>query len=188
MNDLTTNSSKVTTGTNVTRRHCLAAGAALLAGSVLPALAHDDHDRDRGRDHHDADVLYGHGMVWNRDLPGVAGDLKLSFDLRVNLETGMGFGTAADPVHPEWNLHFAINSTHRQRLPRGETRYAMEGIVTRANDPANVGLPVKILAETRGDTTAIAIAVGDLAFGGAGLVVIAIIAVLIGLLLPSVQK
>ena len=62
----------------------------------------------------------------------------------------------------------------------------MTGIVTRANNPANVGLPVKIIAETRGDTTAIAIRIGDLAFAGAGLVVIAIIAVLIGLLLPAV--
>ncbi len=25
--------------------------------------------------------MYGHGLVWNRDLPGVAGDLKLAFDL-----------------------------------------------------------------------------------------------------------
>jgi len=63
----------------------------------------------------------------------------------------------------------------------------MTGVVTRANNPAHVGLPVRILAETRGDTTAIAIALGDLAFGGAGLVVIAIIAILIGLLLPAVR-
>jgi hypothetical protein len=168
----------------VTRRKYLtAAGGALLAASGLPALAHDDHGEER-----DADVLYGHGMVWNRDLPGVAGDLKLSFDLRVNLETGAGFGTANDPIHPDWNIHFAINSIHRQEVNGGGTRYAMTGVVTRANNPVNVGLPVKILAETRGDTTAIAIALGDMAFGGAGLVVIAVIAVLISLLLPAVQR
>jgi len=167
----------------VTRRNYLAkTGGALLAASVLPALA--DHDHDDG----DADVLYGHGMVWNRDLPGVAGDLKLGFDLRVNLETGAGFGTANDPVHPDWNIHFAINSTEQTKVRKGETRYTMTGVVTNANNPNNVGLPVRILAETRGDTTAIAIALGDLAFGGAGLVVIAIIAVLIALLVPAVQK
>lgn len=170
---------------NVTRRKYLtAAGGALLAASALPTLADNDH----GHDADDADVLYGHGMVWNRDLPGVAGDLKLSFDLRVNLETGTGFGTADDPVHPDWNLHFAINSAERQRLRQGETRYTLTGVVTRANNPANVGLPVRILAETRGDTTAVAIALGEMAFAGAGLVVIAIIAILIGLLLPAVQK
>jgi hypothetical protein len=168
----------------ITRREYLtAAGGALLAASVLPSRADNTRNRDK-----DADVLYGHGMVWNRDLPGVAGDLKLSFDLRVNLATGTGFGTADDPIHPEWNLHFAINSIQRQKVADGETRYTMTGIVTRANNPANVGLPIKILAETRGDTTAVAIAIGDLAFAGAGLVVIAIIAVLIGLLLPAVQK
>ena len=172
---------------NVSRRKYLAAtGSALLAASGLPALADDDHGHDHDED--DADVLYGHGMVWNRDLPGVAGDLKLGFDLRVNLETGAGFGTAHDPVHPDWNIHFAINSTEQDKLHKGETRYTMRGVVTRANNPNNVGLPVRILAETRGDTTAIAIALGDLAFAGAGLVVIAIIAILIGLLLPAVQK
>jgi hypothetical protein len=167
---------------NMTRRKYLAAtGGALLAASGLPALAGKDHDGD-------ADVLYGHGMVWNRDLPGVAGDLKLSFDLRVNMETGAGFGTANDPIHPDWNIHFAINSVLRQKLHGGEDRYTMTGVVPRANNPANVGLPVRILAETRGDTTAIAIALGDLAFAGAGLVVIAIIAILIGLLVPAVQS
>jgi hypothetical protein len=156
----------------------------LLAASVLPNLTDDFgvHDKD------DAEVLYGHGMVWNRSLPGVAGDLNLSFELRVDLETGAGFGSANDPVHPNWNVHFEINSVTREKVANGEERYAMTGVVTRANDPAKVGLPVRILAQTRGESTAIAIALGELAWAGAGLVVIAIIAILIPLLLPAVQK
>jgi hypothetical protein len=169
----------------ITRRdHLAALGSALLAASSLPAAAEAQDERDAD----DAEVLYGHGLVWNRALPGLAGEVKLSFDLRVNLETGAGFGTAHDPVHPDWNVHFRIDSAERTRLRRGEEQYAMKGIVTDANGAFSVGLPVRILAETRGDTTAIAIAIGDLAFAGAGLVVIAIIAVLIALLVPAVQK
>jgi hypothetical protein len=153
-----------------------------MVASALSLPAEADEGQKQG------DVLYGHGLVWNRDLPGVAGDLKLGFDLRVNLETGIGFGTAEDPIHPDWNIHFAITEAEQEKLPRGETRYILRGRVTRANNPNNVGLSVRILAETVGDTTAVAIALGDLAFAGAGLVVIAIIAVLIGLLLPAVQK
>ena len=169
---------------DITRRECLATigGGALLAATGLPALANE------GRDKHQADTLYGHGTVWNRDLEGDAGELNLSFDLRVNLETGTGSGTATDPVFPDWGMHFAIDSTETEKLPGGESRYTMTGVVTRAVNPDNEGLPVRILAETRGDTTAIAIALGDMAFGGAGLVVIAIIAILIGLLLPAVQS
>jgi hypothetical protein len=170
---------------NITRRKYLTTtGGALLAAAGLPALADADHRHDAD----DAEVLYGHGMVWNRDLPGVAGDLKLSFDLRVNMETGAGFGAASDPIHPDWNLHFSINSVEQEKLPGGDSRFRLTGEVTRANNLDNVGLPIRILAETRGDTTAIAIAIGELAFAGAGLVVIAIIAILIGLLLPAVQK
>ena len=167
---------------DISRRNYLAAsgGALLAAGAgALPAIA------DEGKK--EGDVLYGHGMVWNRDLPGTAGELQLSFDLRVNLETGKGSGTASDPVHPDFNMHFDINSVHSEKQPKGETLYTLTGAVTRANHPATVGLPVRILAQTVGDTTAIAIRIGDLAFAGAGLVVIAIIAILISQLLPAVQ-
>jgi hypothetical protein len=169
---------------NVTRRDCLAAtGSALLAASALAAPAEASNPNSKL-----GDTLYGHGLVWNRDLPGVAGDLKLSFDLRVNLETGVGFGTAHDPLHPDWGLHYDIHTIESQRRPRGETRYTMTGVVTEAVDQSKVGLPVVIMAETSGDTTAVAIKLGDLAFGGAGLVVIAVIAILIGLLLPAINR
>jgi hypothetical protein len=169
---------------NVTRRKQLAAmgGALLAAANPLAAVkANDRHDDD------DAEVLYAHGQVWNRDLPGVAGELRLAFDFRVNLETGAGFGAAGDPVFPDWNVHFSINSTERKRVRSGETRFTMTGVVTHAVNPATVGQPVKILAQTRGDATVVAIAVGDLAFAGAGLVVIEIIGVLLRLILPAVQ-
>ena len=172
------------------RDYLAAAGSALLASGALPVLAGSQSilaGNDHYREKDDSEILYGHGMVWNRELPGVAGEVKLSFDLRVNLETGKGFGTANDPVHPDWSLHFAINSIEQEKIRKGESRFTMTGVVTSAINPANVGLPIKIIAQTRGETTAIAIAIGDLAFGGAGLVVIAIIAVLIGLLLPAVQ-
>jgi hypothetical protein len=168
----------------VTRRHHLAAmGSALLAAGPLAADAQEHGAQNDG----DSEVLYGHGLVWNRDLPGTAGELKLSFDLRVNLETGVGFGTAQDPLFPDWNVHFRIDSAERTRVRRGETRFLLKGAVTQGNGGFVVGQPVKLLAQTDGDSTAIAIAIGDLAFAGAGLVVIAIIAILIGLLLPAVQ-
>ena len=173
------------------RDYLAAAGSALLASGALPVLAGSQSilaGNDHYREKDDSEILYGHGMVWNRELPGVAGEVKLSFDLRVNLETGKGFGTANDPVHPDWSLHFAINSIEQEKIRKGESRFTMTGVVTNAINPANVGLPIQIIAQTRGDTTAIAIAIGDLAFAGAGLVVIAIIAILIGLLLPAVQK
>ena len=165
------------------RTHLAAMGGALLVASPLPAAGKAQERRDD-----DAEVLYGHGQVWNRELPGVAGEVKLAFDLRVNLATGTGFGAAHDPVFPDWNIHFSIDSAEQTRLRRGESQFMMRGVVTHANGAFSVGQPVRILAQTRGDTTALAIAIGDLPFAGAGLVVIAIIAVLIGLLLPAVQK
>ena len=80
-----------------------------------------------------------HGQVWNRDLPGVAGQLRLAFDFRVNLETGAGFGAAGNPVFSDWNVHFSIDSTERKKLRSNESRYTMTGVVTQAQNPALVG-------------------------------------------------
>ena len=169
----------------ITRRNHLAAlGSALLAASPLAAAA----SAQDGQHDDDGTVLYGHGLVWNRALPGVAGALKLAFDLRVNLETGLGFGTAHDPVFPDWNVHFSIGFAERTRLRRGELQLVLKGVVTEGNGGFGIGMPVRILAQTSGDATAIAIAIGDQAFAGAGLVVLAIIAVLIAPLIPSVLK
>ena len=136
---------------SLTRRKYLAGmGGALLAATPLAAACtNDDNQNEAG-----GDTFYGHGMVWNRELPGVAGEVRLSFDLRVNLETGMGFGSAHDPVYPDWGLHFAINSLQRTKVEKGETRYEMEGVVTKANNPGNAGLPVRIAAQTLNDITA----------------------------------
>jgi hypothetical protein len=165
------------------RRHLLAATGATLAaaaGAHVPA-----HAGTRAADP-DGDTLYGHGMVWNRELPGLAGRLNLAFDLRVNLKTGTGSGSAGDPAYPREGFHFSIESAKRERL-RGEDRFVLAGTITDALDPAYIGVPVRIAAQTQGDTTAIVIRVGDAVYTGAGLVVIAIIAILIGLLLPAVQ-
>jgi len=166
------------------RKHLAALGGGLLAAGEMAAPVHAERQNQR-----DPETLYGHGMVWNKDLPGEAGELKLSFDLRVNLETGVGLGTAHDPVHPHWNLHFNITSTQQKRLRGGDTRFMMEGVVTHAATLSNVGLPVRIAADVSRDATSIAILIGEnLVFGGAGLVVIAIIAVLIGFLLPHYDR
>ena len=54
----------------MTRRdHLAAMGTALLAATPLSAGAEPADGRNDG----DAEVLYGHGMVWNRALPGPAG-------------------------------------------------------------------------------------------------------------------
>ncbi|MBK9364576.1 MAG: hypothetical protein IPM99_27310 [Rubrivivax sp.] len=99
-------------------------------------------------------------MVWNRELPGLAGRLNLAFDLRINLATGTGAGSAGDPAHPGEGFQFAIERTRRERV-RDEDRFLLEGSVTDALNPALIGAPVRIAAQTQGDTTAIVIRVGD---------------------------
>ena len=146
-------------------------GAALVAASVPSVAAGAPDDTQK--------VFYAHGMVWNPELPGILGGLRLTFDIAVRLG-GTGLGTFADDVHPEFNSHFKITSTAKH----GNV-YTLEGEITEARDPAMVGMPVTIVAEVEGSATGVTITLGTNTFKGAGLVVIAIIAILIGLLLPA---
>jgi hypothetical protein len=153
------------------RRNFLkATGAALAAASVPSVGAAPPDDSQK--------VFYAHGMVWNPELPDVLGELRLTFDIAVRLG-GTGLGTFGDDVHPEFNAHFKINSTAKHG-----NGYTLEGEVVAARDPSMVGMPITILAEVEGSATGVTIMLGENTFKGAGLVVIAIIAILIGLLLP----
>lgn len=110
-------------------------------------------------------IIYTHGLVWNRALPGLAGELLLTFDVRVDRQTGTGFGTVSDSVHPEANLHFSIDAAQQE----GNT-LSLQGTVSQANDPVNLGLPVTLFAEFHGIGTTVTIELGDLAFRGAGFI------------------
>jgi hypothetical protein len=141
-------------------------GAALVAASAssLAMAAHDDADK----------AIYLHGMAWNRDLPGLFGEVLLTFDLKVQLGK-TGFGTFSDAVHPEINSHFSINS-----ITKHEDVYKLSGEIIASRDPASIGVPLTIVAQTDGEKTTATITMGSYTFRGAGLlVVIAIIAILI---------
>jgi hypothetical protein len=144
-----------------------AAGVTALAASALALPAEAAETAGGGNDL----GIYGHGMVWNPTLPGVAGEVRLAFELWLDLEAEKGLGVAQDPLHPDWELYFGISRFERQTQPKGEIQYKLWGVVTKAAAAANVGLPVRIYAyvETSGESTAVGIALGDLGFGGAGI-------------------
>lgn len=132
---------------------------ALRGGATSSAKAAEAEQDDRKV------ITYTHGLVWNRALPGIAGELLLTFDVRVDRHTGTGFGAVSDSVHPEANLHFSIDSAQRE----GNT-LTLQGTVILANDPANVGLTVTLFAEFHVITTAVTIELGELTFRGSGFI------------------
>ncbi len=131
------------------------AGAALAAVPVLREQAEAQEQP--------AEVIYSHGMVWNTELPGVFGELLITFDVRAVIG-GTGLGTLADSVHAGINSHVAFDSATRQ----GNV-YTLQGTVIRSNDPGDVGTAVSVVAEVFGDATIAQIEVGDRIFMGAGI-------------------
>jgi hypothetical protein len=173
--------------TSKRRNFLKAAGAGLVAASVpsvAAAALRGTRTIGGGAENSTPKPVYLSGCGWNHALPGVFGEVCLTFDMRAELG-GTGVGTFRDDVHPEVNSQFMVNSATKH----GD-EYTFEGEIVSSRDPDLVGRPVTIVAESLGDGKGSA----TLTVGTAGtvgqspnLVVIAIIAILIALLLPAVN-
>ena len=97
---------------------------------------------------------------------------------------GSGFGLFSDPVDPGVTSDVEFHARHR----RGN-QYRWEGTVIRSTNPRFVDQPFVLSATVHGESAApLELAFMGRTYSGRGLVVIAIIAVLIALLVPAVQK
>jgi hypothetical protein len=122
------------------------------------------------------------GLVANPFLSGSQGVLVLNVYASVASD-GTGFGLLADPVHPGVNSDLRFHSRKRD----GD-RHRWEGEVIKSNDPTLVGQPFVLSATVAGSAAApLDLVIMGETYSGRGLVVIAIIAILIGLLLPAVD-
>jgi hypothetical protein len=161
------------------RRDLLKVAGAGLVAAAAPPVAAGERETDGDETLHPDRPVYLWGCGWNRELPGVYGQVCLTFEMRA-LVNGTGVGTFRDDVHPEVNSQWRVDRARRH----GNT-YTFEGEVIASRDPALVGQPVKIVAKrTANGQGSASIIVGS---EESNLVVIAIIAVLIGLLLPAIQ-
>ena len=161
------------------RRDLLKVAGAGLVAAAAPSVVAGERDAGDEETLHPDKPIYLWGCGWNRDLPGVFGELCLAFEMRALLN-GTGVGTFRDDVHPEVNSQWRVD-----RVARHGNTYTFEGEIIASRDPALVGQPVRIVAKKGANGQASA----SITLGSeeTSLVVIAIIAILIGLLIPSVQ-
>jgi len=123
------------------------------------------------------------GLVAAPTAPGPAGELAFNVYASIS-DDGTGYGTLIDPVHPSYSSDLRFVSRQRQGH-----HYRWSGVVTRSNDPSLVGQPVVLLGTVQGDSAApLELEFLGHTFRGRGLVVIAIIAILIAMLVPAIQK
>ncbi|MCC6328707.1 MAG: hypothetical protein IT174_09330 [Acidobacteria bacterium] len=162
------------------RRNFLKSAAATLVAASVPVAAAAQKGDDEASGNQQ-DPIYIHGCAWNRDLPGVFGQACFTFEVRAKVG-GTGVGTIRDDVYPEVNSQIQINS-----VTKSGKLYTFHGEIVASRSAELVGMCVTIEARSlrRGEGSAtITVSSGE----GENLVVIAIIAVLIGLLMPAVQK
>jgi hypothetical protein len=129
--------------------------------------------------------VYMQGCGWNRQLPGVFGQVCLTLDVRAQLGTflpppaSVGLGTFRDDVHTEINSQFQITSARR----RGD-EYLFVGEIISSRSPELVGMAVRIGLVVDGDRGTGTITVGPTV---APLVVIAIIVTFIIMGLQEIE-
>src|SRR5215475_1971696 len=111
--------------------NAVAAGARVVGGTIIPRTPIE---------------AYVGGLVSNRDLPGLSGQLLLNVYLSV--ENGTGVGTISDPAHPQVNSHVEIHESRRHG-----NEFQFDGVVILSNDPTRVGQQVLIVATVQGDFT-----------------------------------
>lgn len=166
--------------TNDRRNFLKAAGAGLVAASLpLGGLAQEMSDEKEEEAANRAQPVYLNGCGWNRSLPGVYGQACFTFEMRAEIG-GTGVGTIRDDVYPEVNSQFSVTTATR----RGNDLF-FQGEIIASRSPQLLGKRVTITARNLGNgqgRASIYIESDE-----DNLVVIAIIAILIGLLLPAVQ-
>lgn len=120
------------------------------------------------------------GLVAAPDAPGPERDFVFQVYASVG-DDGTGTGTFADVLNPAFRSELRFVARQRQ----GD-HYRWHAVITRSNDPQLVGQPVVLSATVHGDSAApLQLELAGRSYRGRGLVVIAVIAILIGLLLPG---
>ena len=136
-----------------------ATAGALLAGAALPqsaiAAASPSGAGRRGSN-------YLIGLVLNPALAGPSGELILNVYLSV-FGDGTGVGLLTDPLHPAVNSYLAV-----QRSAQHGNQFVFEGVVSRSNTPANVGLAFAVAAEVHEDFTTLDLVINRETFSGQG--------------------
>lgn len=161
------------------RREFLAAGGALAALSVLP-MAKAEADQPHVLS------IYLHGMVWNQQLATPMNDWLIRLDANAEIPIGdapplavTGFATLGDDFHAGVGSHVQFQAATLQR-----DQLTISGVITESNNSGLVGQPVLIEGTVTGTSVqGLTVTIGGSVFIGAG-----IIAILIALLLPAIQK
>lgn len=127
--------------------------------------------------------FYIHGMVWNKQLPAPMNDWLIRLDAKIEaaigngpVPTNLGFATLGDDVHDGIGSHATITSA----VLRGD-ELAVAGTITDSKTPGLTGQSFRMSGKIVNQAVqGLTVTIGGNTFTGAGLVVIAIIAILIG--------
>lgn len=140
------------------RRQFLKTAGATLLGAA--ALSEQVHGKAIFQDLHV--TTYTGGVVFNRELPGLAGQLIMNVYLAVEPD-GTGLGTLGDPLHPAVNAHLAVEETIRQG-----NQVQFTGVILGANDQSQIGQPFVVAGEVHQDFTLLTLEINGTTFNGKG--------------------